>query len=404
MHMRKPPFAQWMRLLAMLSALLLLMTACGGAAETGEEGATGDAAAGEARDANGVIRLVMAPDPVWKWITDQGIRQEMEEAAGMQVLDSATWDEFGVYAGGHADVVSAAAYEVPELEEATGIDTTVFGKFNSDRSVLAVRSDSEYQDLCDLEGQKIVSLSAVSITIMWGIYAQEKCGLELSADGGDFELIVADIQNLASLTASGDAEACLCLPDFGIPQLRSGELRPLYEGRSAAQIFADDYGNGHDGPQTNVFLAPTAWVDRNPEEAAFLLSLWERAVQEWQTNRDAIIDAYPEDFAAQSPEDSAFIKDWITNNYDWFEETVYLDQEWIDGEMQIFDLMRETGYIAEDAENPTFKIIEPPSGAAAPSAAPSAPAAPSAAPSAPAAAPSAPAEPPPAAASAPPSE
>jgi ABC-type nitrate/sulfonate/bicarbonate transport system substrate-binding protein len=384
MHTRNPSFARWIRLLALFSAFIMLVSACGGAEETGGgEEETGGAAGGEAQDANGVIRLVMAPDPTWKWITDQGIRQEMEEEAGMQVLDSATWDEFGVYAGGHADVVSAAAYEVPELEEATGIPTTVFGKFNSDRSVLAVRADSEYQDLCDLEGQKIVSLSAVSITIMWGIYAQEKCGLELSAEGGDFELIVADIQNLAQLTASGDAEACLCLPDFGIPQFRSGELRPLYEGRSAAQIFADDYGNGHDGPQTNVFLAPTAWVDRNPDEAAFLLALWERAVQEWQTNRDAIIDAYPEDFAAQSPEDSQFIKDWITNNYDWFEETVYLDQAWIDGEMQIFDLMKETGYIPEDAENPDFRIIEPPAGAAA-SAAASAPAAPSAAPSAPA--------------------
>jgi ABC-type nitrate/sulfonate/bicarbonate transport system substrate-binding protein len=388
MHTRNRSFARWLRLLALFSAFVLLISACGGGAEeegTGEgDAATGAAAADEAQDANGVIRLVMAPDPVWKWITDQGIRQEMEEAAGMQVLDSATWDEFGVYAGGHADVVSAAAYEVPELEEATGIDTTVFGKFNSDRSILAVRADSEYQDLCDLEGQKIVSLSAVSITIMWGIYAQEKCGLELSAEGGDFELIVADIQNLASLTASGDAEACLCLPDFGIPQFRSGELKPLYEGRSAAQIFADDYGNGHDGPQTNVFLAPTAWVDQNPEEAAFLLALWDRAVQEWQTNRDEIIDSYPEDFAAQTPEDSAFIKDWITNNYDWFEETVYLDEEWIEGEKQIFDLMKETGYIAEDAEYPTFKIIPPPSGAGGASAAPSAPAA-----SAPAAAPSA---------------
>jgi ABC-type nitrate/sulfonate/bicarbonate transport system substrate-binding protein len=390
MHSRNRSHARWMRLLALFSAFIMLVAACGGAEETGGgEEASGGAEAG-AEDANGVVRLVMAPDPAWKWITDQGIRQEMEEAAGMQVLDSATWDEFGVYAGGHADVVSAAAYEIPELEEATGIPTTAFGKWNYDRSVLAVRADSEYQDLCDLEGQKIVSLSAVSITIMWGIYAQEKCGLELSAEGGDFELIVADIQNLAQLTASGDVEACLCLPDFGIPQFRSGELRPLYEGRSAAQIFADDYGNGHIGPQTNVFLAPTAWVDRNPEEAAFLLSLWERALQEWRAHRDEIIDAYPEDFAAQTPEDSQFIKDWLTNNFDWFVDTVYLDQEWIDGEMQIFDLMKETGFIPEDTANPNFEMIAPPEGAGAASAAPSAaasaapPAAPSAAPSTPA--------------------
>lgn len=374
MHTTNPPFARWMRLLAVFSAVALLMTACGEAAETGEgntEDGAAPAEAGEAEDANGVIRMVLAPDPVWDWLTDQGIREQMEQDAEMQILDSATWDEFGVYAGGHADVVSAAAYEVPDLEEATGIPTTVFGKYNSDRSVLAVRADSEYQDLCDLEGQTLVSLSAVSVTIMWGIYAQEMCGLDLSAEGGDYDLVVTDIQNLAGLVANGEAEACLCFPDFAIPQLRNNELKTLYEGRSAAQIFADEYGNGHDGPQTNVFLAPTAWIEKNPEEAAFLLSVWERGLQEWKTHRNEIIEAYPEHFAAETPEDAAFIQNWLDTNYDWFEDSAYLDEAWVEGETQIFNLMKENGYLPEDAEPPNFALIGPPSPASAES--PSAP-------------------------------
>ena len=44
--------------------------------------------------------------------------------------------------------------------------------------------------------------------------------------GGDYELVVTDIQNLASLVARGDADACLCLPDFAIPELSSGPARP----------------------------------------------------------------------------------------------------------------------------------------------------------------------------------
>lgn len=359
------------RWVAVLAALALLAVACGGSGggdpDGGEDAATagGEAgdAGGEAPDADGVIRMVIAPDPVWDWLNDQGIREEMEMEAEMQILDSATWDEFGVYAGGHADVVSAAAYEVPELEEATGIPTTVFGKYNSDRSILAVRADlaDSVEDLCDLEGESIVSLSAVSITIMWGVYAEEYCGLDLSAEGGDFDLVVTDIQNMAGLVASGDAAACLCLPDFSIAQLRNEEIIPLYEGRSAAQIFAEEFGDGHDGPQTNVFLAPTDWVENNQEEAAFLLSVWERGLEEWRANRDEIIETYPQHFAVQGPEDIAFIQDWLENSYDWFEESVYIDEEWVEGESQIFELMQGTGYLSEDAEVPNFQTIDPPS-------------------------------------------
>src|SRR4051794_27188885 len=81
-------------------------------------------AAGEADDAGGTVNMVMAPDPVWKWLEDQGIKQEMEQKAGMQVLTSSSWDEFGVFAGGHADVISASTYEVPDLEESIGEPTT----------------------------------------------------------------------------------------------------------------------------------------------------------------------------------------------------------------------------------------------------------------------------------------
>lgn len=361
-----------MKWLAILAVLALLAVACGGsdggaaddAADGGEEAAGGEDTAPdeEVPDADGVIRMVIAPDPVWDWLTDQGIREEMEQEAGMQILDSATWDEFGVYAGGHADVVSAAAYEVPDLEEATGIPTTVFGKYNSDRSILAVRADlaDSVDDICDLEGETIVSLSAVSITIMWGVYAQELCGLDLSAEGGDYDLVITDIQNMAGLVASGDAAACLCLPDFSVSQLRNEEIVPLNDGRSAAQIFADDFGNGHRGPQTNVFLAPTVWVENNQEEAAFMLSVWERGLQEWRDNRDEIIATYPQHFAVEGDEDIAFMQDWFDNVYDWFEDTVYIDDEWVAGESQIFELMRENGFIAEDASIPNFLTIEPP--------------------------------------------
>jgi len=342
------------RALAAAGVIALLASGCGS-----RPGAA--SGSGEATDADGTVSMVMAPDPVWKWLTDQGIKEEMEDEAGIRIETSSSWDEFGVYAGGHADVVSAASYEVPDLEEQTGEEATIFGKFNSDRSILAVPADSDAKDICDLKGKRIVTHSAVSITIMWGVYAREFCDLDLRAGGGDFELVVTDPQNAAALIERGDADAGLLLPDFSIAQLSSGAVKPLYDSKSVSQIYAENFSSDPDQvthPQNNVFVARKAWVEKNPEEAAFLIEVWNRGVQEWAEHRDEIIDAYPEDFAAETPEQKAFIKDWVSNKYDWFVDTTYLDQAWVDSETELFDLMKKAGYVDEDVEAPDFTILE----------------------------------------------
>jgi ABC-type nitrate/sulfonate/bicarbonate transport system substrate-binding protein len=344
-----------LRCVAGLAVLAVTASAC---ASGGGSGQT----AGEAEDANGVVNMVMAPDPVWKWLEDQGIKQEMEEAAGIQVLTSSSWDEFGVYAGGHADVISAATYEVPDLEEATGEPATVFGAYNTDRSIVAVAADNPAQSICDLAGQRIATFTNVSITLIWGMYAKDKCDLDLRAGGGDFELVVTDIQNLSSLVARGDADACLCLPDFAIPELSSNQIKPLYDGQSAAQFWAANYSSNPEDvthPQTNVFVAREAWVERNPDEAQFLIELWDRGIQEWQANRDEIIAAYPEDFAVRTPEEEAFLRDWLDNRFDWFVPTTFLDDSWVQGETEVFDLMRRTGFMDAEIEDPSFTTLEP---------------------------------------------
>ncbi|MCV2488896.1 ABC transporter substrate-binding protein [Geodermatophilus sp. YIM 151500] len=348
--------ARGLRLVAGMAAVAVTASACA-------SGGGSSQPPGEAADAGGVINMVMAPDPVWKWLEDQGIKQEMEEAAGIQVLTSSSWDEFGVYAGGHADVISAATYEVPDLAEATGEPATVFGAYNTDRSILAVGADNPAQNICDLEGQKIATFTSVSITLIWGMYAKEMCGLDLSADGGDYELVVTDIQNLASLVARGDAAACLCLPDFAIPELSTNQIKPLYDAKSAAQMWAENYSSFPEDvthPQTNVFVAREAWVEKNQEEASFLIELWDRGIQEWQEHRDEIIAAYPEDFAVRTPEEMAFLQDWLDNRFDWFVPTTYLTEEWVEGEREVFDLMKETGFVEEDVEEPSFTTLEKP--------------------------------------------
>ena len=108
---------------------------------------SGDGGGGEA----GTIRFTFAPDPVWDYITAQGILAEMEKESGIKIEASSTWDEFGVFAGGHADIVSSASYEVPVIEEETGRDTVIIGKYNLDRSVSITAADNPAETLADLK-------------------------------------------------------------------------------------------------------------------------------------------------------------------------------------------------------------------------------------------------------------
>jgi ABC-type nitrate/sulfonate/bicarbonate transport system substrate-binding protein len=344
-----------LRWCAGLAALAMTASACASGGGSSQE-------AGEAEDANGVVNMVMAPDAVWKWLESEGIKEEMEQEAQIQVLTSSSWDEFGVFAGGHADVVSAATYEVPDLADAIKEPAAVFGRYNADRSILGVAPGSPYKDLCDLEGKKIATFTAVSITLVWGMYAKEMCGLDLKAGGGDYELVVTDIQNLGDLVARGDADACLCLPDFALPQMVAGTVVPLYEGKSAAQLWAENFGSNPEDmthPQTNVFVAREAWVEKNPDEAAFLLALWERGLQEWQAHRDEIISTYPEDFGVTSPEEQAYLINHLDTVYDWYVDSVYLEDQWVDEEKEIFEFMRNTGFMGEDVADPVFTVVEP---------------------------------------------
>ena len=92
-----------------------------------------------------------------------------------RIVTSSTWDEFAYFAGGHGDIVSTATYELPLLEDKTGIKTVTFGKYNLLRITPITRADSGYKTLADIpKGSKIaVPSSAVSSTLVWGMFATQ---------------------------------------------------------------------------------------------------------------------------------------------------------------------------------------------------------------------------------------
>jgi ABC-type nitrate/sulfonate/bicarbonate transport system substrate-binding protein len=337
-------------------AAMAATLAVGIALALGACGDDGGGGGGESGD--GVIRFTFAPDPVWRWLTDQGIREKMEQEAKIQILDSATWDEYGIYAGGNADIVSVGSFEVPDIVEKSGVDSVIIGKYNIARAVIGVPADSSAQSISDLEDKKLTTFTTVSDALLWGALAKKLEDFDLKSDDGDLEMVIADVQNMGPLAASGEADACICLPDFAIEQFRTGKLKMLYDGKSDAQMFQDEVLQGHEGPMINIFLVRKDFYEEHPREVRFFLRLWQRGLDEWQKHKNEIIEAYPQDFAAQNDADLAWIKEWLAEN-DWFTDSVYLDEKWVEGEKQVFDLLRETGFMPEDAEDPEFAVIKP---------------------------------------------
>lgn len=348
--MRSPARSRLSRLVLALTAASVLVSTTGCTAGLG-----GPASSRAARD--GVIRFTFAPDPIWDYMNDTGILDRFEQEHGITIETSATWDEFGLFAGGHADIISSASFEVPGLEEQTERETVVIGRYNSERSRILVRDDDPAQSLADLRGKRLGVFTTVSGTLVWSALVKEMHDLDLRSGGGDFDLVVADIQNLSNLLARGEIDACICYPDLSARELRDGSVRPLYGGKSSAELFAELNAPGHDGPMGNVFVARRDWANDHPAEVSAFLDLWNRGLAEWQAHRDEIIERYPQHFAVESPDDIAFMKAYVAE-HDWVVDDVRFDEKWATDESSIFDLMRETGVIDDDVEDPAFLPTE----------------------------------------------
>ncbi len=340
------------RLIAVMLTLALVAVACGGDSTSGGDEPTDP-------DALKVIRFAFAPDPVWDYLVDSGIREQMEAEANIAILDSATWNEVGVYAGGNADIMSVGDFEVPTIVQEFGVESVIFGKYNIDRSILVASPDHpEYTTLEDCVGGKVAVWDTLSSTTIWGVLANELYGLDFRVDGGDFELVVVDHTNTVDQAANGDTDCALVLPDFAVPFLSSDAVNVLYDGQTSADLYAELVGKpGHEGPMINIFLARADWYESHPEEVAFFLELWETGVKAWTADRDQFVADYPEHFAVETDEQIAWIQGYVAE-HDWFVSSVYLDQAWIDSEKELFGMLERAG-LSETSDAPTYDIVSP---------------------------------------------
>jgi hypothetical protein len=356
--------SKW-RLMALVTVLAVVATACG--SEGGEDDGTGSTTAEEART---VIRFLFAPDPVWDYMNDQGMIVEWEEEFNTRVVTSSTWDEFTFFSGGHGDIVSIGTQEIPVLEQETEIKTVTFGKYNYQRSPMMRRAADSYEELPDVPaGSPICVSSPVSNTQFWSVAMNELHDIDYFVGGGDYELIVNDHFVNPQNLLGGDCEAAVIIPEAAAPYLRTGELELMYGGQMPFQLYNSFSGfdDGENHVMSNLFSATEEFYDANPEAAEAFLVLWQRGIEAWSDPeiQAEIISTYPQHFSVEEEEDVAYIQEFMSGENDWFVDSVYLTQEWVDAEKAIWDFMVDLhpdnqNKLNEDFPDARFEIVPEP--------------------------------------------
>ena len=68
--------------------------------------------------------------------------------------------------------------------------------------------------------------------------------------------------------------------------------------------------------------------------------MWQRGLDEWANNKQAILEAYPDDFGYENDEELAYLQDWYENQFDEFVDSVYLTEDWIKARRRSTELLR----------------------------------------------------------------
>ena len=351
-------------LAALLAGAALMAAACGGGSGTTTVTASPEAAAPQpAADPQSPpvrIRLALAPDPVWESLKDSGTVARWEAEHNIRIEASSPFDQFAAFASGYADIVVINALEAPQFVDQSDREPVIVGRFTSDRSFLAVRRTSQAETLGDLVETRIAVDSGLGSSLLWAVIADAMHDLEFRAGSPDFELVVVESASVADLVIRGDADACICLPDFSVANLADGRLRPLYDGRSAAEIYATDVvGDPGARPIAEAFVADKQWVASNREAVSALLGLWEAGLQNWASTKTQLVENYPHLLSVQGDTEIDWMTAYLTS-HDWVSESVYLTQEDSDIQSGVFARLQDLGLVPDGAGEPELDLSHSP--------------------------------------------
>jgi hypothetical protein len=118
---------------------------------------------------------------------------------------------------------------------------------------------------------------------------------------------------------------------------------------------------------SNLFSSTAEFYDANPEAAQAFLVLWERGIEAWSDPeiQAEIIATYPQHFAVEEDEDIAYIQEFMAGENDWFVDTVYFTEDWVEAERAIWDFMIDLhpdnqNKLEEGFPQPRFEVVAAP--------------------------------------------
>ena len=330
---------------------------CGGGASTVTTAAPAPAEQAPSPQSPPVrIRLALAPDPIWEWLKDSGTVAQWEATHNIRIDASNPFDQFSAFAGGHADVVVINALEVPQFVDQSDREPVIVGRLTSDRSFLAVRRTSGAETLVELIETRVTVDGGLGSSLLWALIADAMHDLEFRVGSPDFDLVVVESASVSDLVMRGDVDACICLPDFSVADLADGRLRPLYGGRTSAEIYAADVaGDPQALPIAEAFVADKQWTANNREAVDALLALWELGLQNWASAKAQLVADYPHLLSVQTDAEIDWMADYLSS-HDWVAESVYLTQQDADVQSGIFARLQDLGLVPDDAREPELDL------------------------------------------------
>ncbi len=343
--------------MAVLAASAVVCAACGaGAGDQPSTAASAPDAQTPDADAD-VIRFALPSEPLWQWLGDSGELAEWEAAHGLRIEASQPFKPFTALVSGHADIVLIDALDVPMFAQDLASVPVIIGQYSSDGSLAATKRTSQATDLAEVVEGRIAMESQFGSTLLWSLIVEQAHGLDLSDGSRDFEHVIA-ASVVADTVESGDADACICQPDDSAAALSAGTLRPMYDGRSAAQIFAEMQGTPDRLPLGKVFLVEREWHRAHPRETSAFLDLWETALAHWHTSYPEIIAAYPEFLSLQTQEHVDWLTHHVTRN-NWIAPTVHLTEADAQTYQDAVARLKAGGHLPADTRAPSVITNRP---------------------------------------------
>ena len=119
-------------------------------------------------------------------------------------------------------------------------------------------------------------------------------------------------------------------------------MKGLYDNKSASQLYEEEYEPGHEGMNSNNFVVTRELLRRITQRRS--PSSWRFGSAAWTSGPPTRTrSSRPTQTTSGTPtrRSSTTSRTGTRHQFDEFVDSVYLDEEWINGEAQVTDLLIE---------------------------------------------------------------